>query len=65
MIYSNLKGFVANLNLEELEKYDKWFANYNQTPYYPYKFTMWQYSSTGKVDGINGDVDLNIYLKEK
>ena len=65
MIYSNLKGFVANLNLEELEKYDKWFANYSQTPYYPYKFTMWQYSSTGKVDGINGDVDLNIYLKEK
>lgn len=65
MIYSNLKGFIANVNLEELEDYDKWFANYDTTPYYPYKFTMWQYSQSGSVDGINGDVDLDIYLKEK
>lgn len=65
MIYSNLKGFIAKVNLEELEDYDKWFANYDTTPYFPYKFTMWQYSSTGSVDGIDGDVDLNIYLKEK
>lgn len=65
MIYSNLKGFIANVNLEELEDYDKWFANYDTTPYYPYKFTMWQYSQSGSVDGIDGDVDLDIYLKEK
>ncbi|WP_287389138.1 glycoside hydrolase family 25 protein [Lachnospira sp.] len=65
MIYSNLKGFIANVNLEELEDYDKWFANYDTTPYYPYIFTMWQYSQSGSVDGIDGDVDLDIYLKEK
>lgn len=65
MIYSNLKGFVANLNLEELEQYDKWYAYYDETPYYPYKFTMWQYSSTGSVDGIDGNVDLDIYLIKK
>lgn len=26
---------------------------------------MWQYSSTGSVNGIDGDVDLNIYFPEK
>lgn len=41
-----------------------WFAHYTSglTPYYPRDWTdwlIWQYSSSGKVPGIYGNVDLN------
>ena len=26
---------------------------------------MWQHSSTGKIDGINGDVDLDVLYNDK
>ena len=42
----------------------KWFAYYQTPVYFPYEFTIWQYSSTGKVDGIKGDVDMNVSMKE-
>ena len=48
------------LQLEALEEYDKWFAAYTDDFYYPYAYRIWQYSQTGKVQGIQGNVDLNI-----
>lgn len=60
MIYGNLKSHMRMTNIEELEEYDKWFAYYRFPLKFPYKFRVWQYTSTGKVDGINGDADLNI-----
>ena len=64
MIYGNLKTFFIMLDMSRIEKYDKWFAYYHNPVYFPYEFTVWQYSSTGKVDGIDGDVDLNVCMKE-
>ena len=64
MIYSNAKYFIKYLNVEILEGYDKWFALYNDSIYFPYEISAWQYSATGSVDGIKGDVDLNIVFKE-
>ena len=60
MIYHNTEMGVMLLNLEALEGYEKWFAAYSDIFYYPYEHKIWQYSQTGKVQGINGDVDLNI-----
>lgn len=61
MIYGNLKTFMLMLDMEKLEDYEKWFAGYDPTKiYFPYDFSIWQYTDTGRVDGINGDVDLNI-----
>lgn len=60
MIYGNLKTFMLLLDLEKLEEYDKWFAFYGEEVYFPYAFKVWQYSDTGSVAGIEGDVDLNI-----
>ncbi|MCR4746776.1 MAG: glycoside hydrolase family 25 protein [Lachnospiraceae bacterium] len=64
MIYGNIKSFARLLNMDELEDIQKWFAGYvsedSISPYFPYEFRVWQYSSTGKVDGISGDVDMNI-----
>ena len=64
MIYANLKWFVANLDLERLADYEKWFASYT-TPYcFPYEISMWQYTDKGSVNGITGGVDMNISFKE-
>ena len=60
MIYHNTEMGVMMLGLEALEGYDKWFAAYSDVFYYPYEHRIWQYSQTGRVQGIQGDVDLNI-----
>ena len=60
MIYYNMEMAALMLELERLEEYEKWFAYYNQDLYFPYDYKIWQYSHTGKVNGIKGEVDLNI-----
>lgn len=60
MLYHNMEMGLLMLDLERLEQYDKWFAYYKKEIYYPYAFSVWQYSDKGVVDGITGNVDLNI-----
>ena len=61
MIYGNLKTFMLMLDMERLEDYQKWFAAYDTSKiYFPYAFSIWQYTDKGSVAGIDGDVDLNI-----
>ena len=42
---------------------DIWIAQYGNRCNYFGKYVMWQYSQSGKVDGIKGNVDLNYYYK--
>lgn len=60
MIYYNTEMGALMLQLAPLEEYDKWFAAYSDTFYYPYEYKVWQYSQSGTVQGIQGAVDLNI-----
>lgn len=60
MIYHNTEMGALMLGLESLEEYDKWFAAYSDKFYYPYEYKIWQYSQKGTVQGIKGEVDLNI-----
>lgn len=64
MIYGNLKTFMIMLDMEQIEEYDKWFAYYDTSVYFPYEFTIWQYSSKGSIPGIKGDVDMNVAMKD-
>lgn len=64
MIYANLKWYIANLDIERLVDYEKWFASYTTPYYFPYEISMWQYTDQGKVNGIEGSVDMNISFKE-
>ncbi len=64
MIYGNLKTFFIMLDMTQLEAYDKWFAQYDTSVYFPYEFKIWQYSESGKVNGISTDVDLNVSFYE-
>lgn len=60
MVYHNTEMGALMLDISALEDYPKWFASYSGTLYYPYEYGIWQYSSKGRVDGIKGNVDLNI-----
>ena len=60
MIYGNIKTFMLMLDIQQLEDYEKWYAYYDDQIYYPYAFSIWQYSDSGSVDGIKGKVDMNI-----
>ena len=62
MIYHNTEMGAVMINVEALEDYDKWFASYSETLYYPYEYKVWQYSQTGKVAGVNNAVDMNICI---
>ncbi len=63
MVYTNWNQAFYDLYLEELTEYGLWLAMYEADMEFPYKIDMWQYSCTGSVPGIEGDVDLNIYFK--
>ncbi len=63
MFYHNMETALLLLELERLENYDKWFAYYGEDLYYPYAYGVWQYSEKGSVNGISGEVDMNIAFK--
>ena len=64
MIYSNMIWEAFLFDMTQLENYPFWYADYESVPQTPYHFVMWQYSETGRVNGISGNVDLNILFEE-
>jgi GH25 family lysozyme M1 (1,4-beta-N-acetylmuramidase) len=62
MVYFNTYQAENSMYLEELADYPFWLAQYDQMLEYPYRVAMWQYTNQGKVPGITGDVDLNLYF---
>ena len=60
MIYSNMVWEADLYDLGKLQSYPVWYADYEQIPQTPYAFRFWQYSEKGTVDGISGDVDLDV-----
>ncbi len=64
MIYGNVKSYTLLMDAIDVDDYDIWIAYYGTPLYYPYHFNIWQYTSSGRVDGIDGDVDLNICITD-
>ena len=62
MIYSNMLWEAFQFDLEELAGYPVWYADYEPKPQTPYDFLFWQYTNEAKVEGISGNVDLNIQM---
>lgn len=60
MIYSPSKELYFKYDLSRLADIDIWYCEYSDVPNFYYQFSMWQYSSTATVSGIEGEVDLNI-----
>lgn len=63
MIYGNVVCFTRLLDMTKLNDYEKWYAFYDDYMYMPYNVSCWQYTEKGLVDGIPGNVDLNISFK--
>lgn len=59
-LYANKYWLDNKLNSKRLDRFDKWLAQWTNKPTYDKQFLMWQYTSTGKVNGIKGNVDKNI-----
>lgn len=60
MVYSNMYWQAYLFDMTQLQDYPFWYADYEVEPQTPYAFSFWQYSDTGIVDGIEGNVDLNL-----
>lgn len=59
-IYANKTWLESKINTSELGAYKIWLAQYAASPTYTGRYDLWQYSSTGRVSGISGSVDLNL-----
>ncbi len=59
-VYANKYWLTSLINTSELENYVIWLAHYVEQTSYARRYDIWQYSSTGRVDGISGNVDMNI-----
>ena len=59
-IYASRNWFNNNLQTEKLEQYQIWLAEYRSVPLYQGYYQMWQYTSKGRIDGISGNVDIDI-----
>ena len=68
MIYSNPNWLTNKIDMSSFAGDDIWLARwfYDGTPYPDHGYmgtgnvTIWQYSSTGSVPGISGNVDMNV-----
>lgn len=62
-VYS-YKNFLTNYVRQDiLDRYDVWLAEWCEQPTYKGNYGIWQYTSNGLVNGIEGRVDLNISYK--
>ena len=63
MVYvGNTVGYLR-LDLSRLTTYDLWYAQYDTDyPGFFYDFLIWQYTSKGRVPGIEGNVDMDIWF---
>ena len=65
-VYFNQRFGYEEFDLESLQDYGFWLAEYNDTPSFSFHFQIWQYCNDGRVDGIKTDVDLNLaFLRAK
>lgn len=63
-VYANKNWFDNCINYDELKKrYTLWLAHYGiDSP--SLDCDIWQYTSSGQVDGIDGNVDMNIMYRD-
>lgn len=65
ILYGNPTWFISDVDISKLTEYPVWLAHYTFSTEWPYAFRMWQFTSQGRVSGINGDVDLNLIFDKK
>lgn len=64
MIYCSADFYKNYLNYKELSAYDLWVAQWGNKYSVPVTPGIWQYSNTGSVNGVVGNVDLDYFHKD-
>ncbi len=59
-VYASRNWYYNNVDDDVLSRYTIWVAEYRKEPLYTGRYDIWQYTSSGQIDGINGRVDLNL-----
>ena len=60
MLYAGEAEMTAKYDMAQLGDCEIWYTEYAAAPVFPYTINMWQYANTGVIDGIEGNVDLDI-----
>ncbi len=60
MLYSS-KNYLENI--WDIKNHKVWLAHYTNKTNYQGEYYIWQMCSDGRIDGINGDVDIDILYK--
>lgn len=63
MLYSS-KWYLEHIWPNE-DEYPVWLAHYTSETNYAGDYILWQRTNIGKIDGISGDVDIDIYYTNK
>lgn len=64
-LYTNLFWQNTYFDLDALNDFEIWYADYEEVPQTSCHFTWWQYSETGYVPGIKGNMDLNLWIRSR
>ena len=63
-VYGNLNWLENKIEKTIKDNYDIWVAQYYSKCEYEGKYIMWQHTSSGKVNGISTNVDMNILYED-
>lgn len=63
-VYASLNWLENKIEKTIKDNYDIWVAQYYSKCEYEGKYIMWQHTSSGKVNGISTNVDMNILYKD-
>lgn len=63
IVYSSKSWFLNRIDTSLIEQYDKWVAQYYSVCEYPDP-ALWQASSSGSINGIEGRVDIDFQYKD-
>ena len=62
ILYTGYKFRTSYLNTPDFDRYPYWIAHYYvDSLEYQGEWAFWQHTDVGKVDGIKGDVDINVF----
>ncbi len=64
MLYASKYWLESKLDYNRLKDYDIWLAQWALKPTWNGDIGIWQYTDSGRINGINGNVDLDIAYKD-
>lgn len=62
-VYSNQNFLKNEIDFDAIDEYSIWLASYTRDfafPNFNKTYNMWQFTDRGQVNGISGDVDMNV-----